>query len=64
MGSGRCLTCDSGPGNPQASLSFVNFEGRQKPRINGVASVQPLNPLEAEYPGRVLGNPCFTSCAA
>src|SRR5919108_4501998 len=49
-GNGMFLTAGNLLVNPQVGLLFVDFEGRKRMRLNGMASVDAEDPLLAEYP--------------
>src|SRR4051812_43476133 len=49
-GNGMYLTAGNALVNPQVGLLFLDFEGRKRLRLNGVASVREDDPLLAEYP--------------
>jgi uncharacterized protein len=49
-GNGMYLTMGNLTVNPQVGLLFIDFEGRKRMRLNGIASVQEDDPLLAEYP--------------
>lgn len=40
--------------NPHVGLLFVDFEGRQRIRVNGTASIDLADPLGSEMPGAVF----------
>ncbi|MFM7121529.1 MAG: pyridoxamine 5'-phosphate oxidase family protein [Gammaproteobacteria bacterium] len=40
--------------NPHVGMLFVDFEGRQRIRVNGTASVDLSDPLQRELPGAVF----------
>lgn len=53
--------------NPQVGLLFVDFEGRQRIRVNGTASIDLADPLAGEMPGavfvvRVAARQIFPNC--
>src|SRR5215212_8124910 len=49
-GNGMFLTAGNLLVNPQVGLLFIDFEGRKRMRLNGVASVADEDPLLGEYP--------------
>src|SRR5437763_8944542 len=49
-GNGMYLTAGNALANPQVGLLFIDFEGRKRLRLNGVASVRDDEPLLAEWP--------------
>ena len=49
-GNGMYLTAGNMVVQPQVGLLFIDFEGRKRVRLNGVASVLDDDPLLAEYP--------------
>jgi predicted pyridoxine 5'-phosphate oxidase superfamily flavin-nucleotide-binding protein len=48
-GNGMYLSMGNLLVNPHVGLLFVDFEGRKRMRLNGIASVQEDDPLLAEY---------------
>jgi uncharacterized protein len=53
--------------NPDVGLLFIDFEGRKRMRLNGLASVDEHDPLLAEYPEaqfivRVRATEVFPNC--
>jgi uncharacterized protein len=66
-GNGMYLTMGNLTVNPQVGLLFIDFEGRKRMRLNGIASVQADDPLLAEYPEaqfivRVRATEVFPNC--
>ena len=66
-GNGMYLTAGNALVNPQVGLLFIDFEGRKRLRLNGVASVREDDPLLAEYPEaqlvvRVEATEVFPNC--
>jgi uncharacterized protein len=66
-GNGMYLSAGNALVNPQVGLLFIDFEGRKRMRLNGVASVADDDPLLAEYPGaqmvvRVRATEVFPNC--
>jgi predicted pyridoxine 5'-phosphate oxidase superfamily flavin-nucleotide-binding protein len=66
-GNGMFLTAGNLLVNPQVGLLFVDFEGRKRMRLNGVASVADDDPLLADYPEaqlvvRVTATEVFPNC--
>src|SRR3954462_13112681 len=66
-GNGMYLTAGNALVNPQGGLLFLDFEGRKRLRLNGVASVREDDPLLAEYPEaqlvvRVEAREVFPNC--
>ena len=54
-GNGMYISTGNTRVNPHVGLLFVDFEGGQRRlRLNGVASIDPRDPLLAEYPGAEL----------
>jgi predicted pyridoxine 5'-phosphate oxidase superfamily flavin-nucleotide-binding protein len=49
-GNGMYLTTGNLLVNADVGLLFIDFEGRKRMRLNGQASVDPEDPLLAEYP--------------
>jgi uncharacterized protein len=49
-GNGMYLTAGNMLVNPNVGLLFIDFEGRKRMRLNGVASVDENDPLLGEYP--------------
>ncbi|MEX2158020.1 MAG: pyridoxamine 5'-phosphate oxidase family protein [Dehalococcoidia bacterium] len=53
--------------NPEVGLLFIDFEGRRRMRLNGVASIDAHDPLMSEYPEaqfivRVRAREVFPNC--
>jgi uncharacterized protein len=48
-GNGMYLTVGNLAVNPQVGLLFIDFEGRKRMRLNGVASIDEDDPLLSEY---------------
>jgi predicted pyridoxine 5'-phosphate oxidase superfamily flavin-nucleotide-binding protein len=48
-GNGMFLSLGNASVNPQVGLLFVDFEGQKRLRLNGVASIDPDDPLLGEY---------------
>ena len=66
-GNGMYLTAGNALVNPHVGLLFLDFEGRKRLRLNGVASVREDDPLLAEYPEaqlvvRVEATEVFPNC--
>ena len=66
-GNGMYLTTGNTLVNPQVGLLFIDFEGRKRLRLNGVASVELDDPLAAEWPEaqfvvRVRATEVFPNC--
>jgi uncharacterized protein len=66
-GNGMYLTAGNMLVHPQVGLLFIDFEGRKRMRLNGVASVAAGDPLLAEYPEaqfvvRVEATEVFPNC--
>jgi uncharacterized protein len=66
-GNGMYLSAGNALVNPNVGLLFVDFEGRKRLRLNGVASVDDEDPLLAEYPEaqlvvRVRATQVFPNC--
>jgi predicted pyridoxine 5'-phosphate oxidase superfamily flavin-nucleotide-binding protein len=66
-GNGMYLTAGNTLVNPHVGLLFIDFEGRRRMRLNGVASVAEDDPLLAEYPEaqlvvRVRATEVFPNC--
>jgi predicted pyridoxine 5'-phosphate oxidase superfamily flavin-nucleotide-binding protein len=49
-GNGMFLSAGNALVNPHVGLLFLDFEGRRRMRVNGVASVADDDPLLADYP--------------
>ena len=66
-GNGMYLSTGNALVNPHVGLLFVDFEGRRRLRLNGVASVDLEDPLRAEWPEaqfvvRVRATEVFPNC--
>jgi uncharacterized protein len=66
-GNGMYLTAGNMLVNPNVGLLFIDFEGRKRMRLNGVASVDENDPLLGEYPEaqfviRVRATEVFPNC--
>jgi uncharacterized protein len=66
-GNGMYLTAGNLLTTKQVGLLFIDFEGRKRMRLNGVASVADDDPLLAEYPEaqlvvRVAATEVFPNC--
>lgn len=66
-GNGMYLSTGNALVNPNVGLLFIDFEGRSRLRLNGLASVDENDPLLAEYPEaqfivRVLASEVFPNC--
>ena len=66
-GNGMYLTAGNMLVNPNVGLLFIDFEGRKRMRLNGVASVDENDPLLSEYPEaqfviRVRATEVFPNC--
>lgn len=66
-GNGMYLSAGNALANPQVGLLFIDFEGRKRLRLNGIASVSDEDPLLAEYPEaqlivRVQATEVFPNC--
>ena len=66
-GNGMYLSAGNVLHNPHVGLLFVDFEGRKRLRLNGVASIDEDDPLLAEYPRaqlvvRVRATQVFPNC--
>ena len=67
-GNGMYLSAGNVLVNPNVGLLFIDFEGRKRMRLNGVASIDPDDPLAAEWPEaqlvvRVRAKEVFPNCA-
>jgi uncharacterized protein len=49
-GNGMYLSMGNTLRNPQVGILFIDFDHRHRMRLNGVASIDPADPLMAEYP--------------
>jgi predicted pyridoxine 5'-phosphate oxidase superfamily flavin-nucleotide-binding protein len=66
-GNGMYLTAGNMLVQPKVGLLFIDFEGRKRMRLNGVASVDDADPLLQEYPEaqlvvRVDATEVFPNC--
>jgi len=66
-GNGMYLSAGNAMVNPNVGLLFIDFERRSRLRLNGVASIAPDDPLEAEWPEaqmivRVRATEVFPNC--
>ena len=66
-GNGMYLTAGNALVNPQVGLLFLDFEGRKRLRLNGVATLHEDDPLLTEYPEaqlvvRVEATEVFPNC--
>ena len=66
-GNGMFLTAGNVLVNPHVGLLFIDFEGRKRMRLNGIASVDEDDPLRADYPEaqfvvRVRATEVFPNC--
>jgi uncharacterized protein len=66
-GNGMYLTAGNLIATKNVGLLFIDFEGRKRVRLNGVASVDESDPLRAEYPEaqlivRVAATEVFPNC--
>jgi uncharacterized protein len=66
-GNGMYLSMGNALVNPKIGLLFIDFEGRKRVRLNGVASVDENDPLLTEYPEaqfivRVRATEVFPNC--
>jgi predicted pyridoxine 5'-phosphate oxidase superfamily flavin-nucleotide-binding protein len=66
-GNGMYLTMGNLAVNPRVGLLFIDFVGRKRMRLNGVASIDERDPLLAEYPEaqfivRVRATEVFPNC--
>jgi predicted pyridoxine 5'-phosphate oxidase superfamily flavin-nucleotide-binding protein len=66
-GNGMYLSFGNALVNPHVGLLFIDFEGRKRMRLNGVASVDENDPLLAEWPEaqfvvRVRATEVFPNC--
>ncbi len=67
-GNGMYLSMGNVLVNPNVGLLFVDFEGQERLRLNGDATITPGDPLEAEYPEcqfvvRVRVREVFPNCS-
>jgi predicted pyridoxine 5'-phosphate oxidase superfamily flavin-nucleotide-binding protein len=66
-GNGMYLTAGNMLVHPKVGLLFIDFEGRKRMRLNGVATVDDADPLLPEYPEaqlvvRVQATEVFPNC--
>ena len=66
-GNGMYLSFGNALVNPQVGLLFIDFEGRKRMRLNGVASIDVEDPLleewpEAQFVVRVQATEVFPNC--
>jgi predicted pyridoxine 5'-phosphate oxidase superfamily flavin-nucleotide-binding protein len=66
-GNGMYLSMGNALVNPKVGLLFIDFEGRKRLRLNGIASVDERDPLLTEYPEaqfvvRVRATEVFPNC--
>jgi predicted pyridoxine 5'-phosphate oxidase superfamily flavin-nucleotide-binding protein len=66
-GNGMYLSMGNALVNPNVGLLFIDFEGRKRVRLNGVASVDENDPLreqwpEAQFVVRVRATEVFPNC--
>jgi predicted pyridoxine 5'-phosphate oxidase superfamily flavin-nucleotide-binding protein len=66
-GNGMYLSMGNALVNAQVGLLFIDFEGRKRMRLNGVASVDLEDPLQADWPEaqfvmRVRATEVFPNC--
>jgi uncharacterized protein len=66
-GNGMYLSTGNAIVNPNVGLLFIDFEGRKRVRLNGVASVDENDPLrddwpEAQFVVRVRATEVFPNC--
>ena len=66
-GNGMYLSFGNALVNPHVGLLFIDFEGRKRMRLNGVASVDEHDPLLSEWPEaqfvvRVRATDVFPNC--
>jgi uncharacterized protein len=66
-GNGMYLSAGNVLVNPNVGLLFIDFEGRKRMRLNGVASIDPDDPLAAAWPEaqfvvRVRATQVFPNC--
>lgn len=66
-GNGMYVSTGNALVNPNVGLLFVDFEGGRRLRLNGEASIDPADPLLAEYSGaemvvRVRVREIFANC--
>ena len=66
-GNGMYLTAGNLLATQKVGLLFIDFEGRKRMRLNGIASIEDDDPLLAEYPEaqlmvRVAATEVFPNC--
>ena len=66
-GNGMYLSAGNVLVNPNVGLLFIDFEGRKRLRLNGIATIDPDDPLLAEWPEaqlvvRVRATEVFPNC--
>jgi uncharacterized protein len=66
-GNGMYLSAGNVLVNPNVGLLFIDFEARKRMRLNGVASIDPGDPLAADWPEaqlvvRVRATQVFPNC--
>jgi len=66
-GNGMYLSFGNALVNPQVGLLFIDFEGRKRVRLNGIASIDDDDPLleewpEAQFVVRVKATEVFPNC--
>ena len=66
-GNGMFLSAGNVTVNPHVGLLFIDLEGGSRLRLNGVASIDPDDPLRSSYPGalavvRVRADAVFANC--
>jgi predicted pyridoxine 5'-phosphate oxidase superfamily flavin-nucleotide-binding protein len=66
-GNGMYLSFGNALVNPKVGLLFIDFEGRKRMRLNGIASIDENDPLlrewpEAQFVVRVLATEVFPNC--
>jgi uncharacterized protein len=66
-GNGRFISMGNALANPNVGMLFIDFEGRKRLRLNGVASVDFDDPLRSEWPEaqfvvRVSATEVFPNC--
>jgi len=66
-GNGMYLSFGNALVNPQVGLLFIDFEGRKRMRLNGIASIDDDDPLleewpEAQFVVRVKATEVFPNC--
>jgi predicted pyridoxine 5'-phosphate oxidase superfamily flavin-nucleotide-binding protein len=49
-GNGMYLSTGNAAANPHVGLLFIDFEGQQRLRVNGIARIEPAASLESPYP--------------